>query len=95
MPPDDSYISGFKAASHAGAEQWVPEGGVPVKKTIENVIGMHSSEIVVFGGKNINGNMENQANERMMQLLISGKINVRSYNILPGSTVNSIYIEYY
>lgn len=56
---------------------------------------MHSSEIVVFGGKYNNGNIENQANERMMQLLISGKINVHSYSILPGSTVNSIYIEYY
>lgn len=35
------------------------------------------AEIVEFEGKNNNGNMENQVNERMMQLSTSGKTKKR------------------
>lgn len=43
-------------------------------RNIENVTGKHTAEIVEFWGKNNNnGNMENQVNERMMQLSTSGK----------------------
>lgn len=63
----------------------------------ENVIGKRTAEGVAFVGKNNNGNMENQASERRMQLFIpfkKNKENTHNCNVLAGFTRNGICIEY-